>query len=354
MTDHTLWSSHSILLFGRAVIQKPVQYEPQDTRLLLIDSAAMQLPVSFEDVQLAANRIAGHVHRTPVMTSATLDSELEARILFKCENLQRVGAFKARGAVNAVFSLTEEQAAAGVITHSSGNHGAALAYAASLRGIRSTVVIPTTAPELKVEAIVGYGAQVERCLPDERGKTMAKLTAATGARIVHPFNDPDVIAGQGTATMELLDDHPDIDVVVAPIGGGGLLSGAAVVAHHYGKGPVIGAEPELVDDANRSLTSGVLQPAVPDTGTLADGLQVGLGELTFAILSGLSAEIVLVGEDDLVAAALFHLERMKLVVEPSGAAGLAAVRNMTDAIRERTVGVIISGGNTDLGWLSRV
>ena len=308
---------------------------------------------TFDDVRAAAERIAPYVHRTPIMTSATLDRELEAQVFFKCENLQKVGAFKARGAVNTVLSLGYEEAARGVITHSSGNHAAALAYAAAIRGIPCTVLMPDDAPAVKVTAVRGYGAEVVFCKQSEREAACDREREARGSTLVHPFDDPRVVAGQGTAAVELFEDVPDLDVVIAPIGGGGLLSGTALTATAMRPGiRVIGAEPEAVDDAYRSLQTGVRQPRVPNPTTWADGLLTGIGQIPFDILTAAAAEVVTITESAVLRAALFHLQRMKLVVEPSGAAGLAALRTIGDAVSGRRVGVIISGGNTDFRWLT--
>ncbi|HZJ47685.1 MAG TPA: threonine/serine dehydratase [Acidimicrobiia bacterium] len=310
-----------------------------------------ELP-TFEDVQAAARRIEPFVHRTPVMTSATLDRTVGARVFFKCENLQKVGAFKARGAVNAVLSLDDDTAARGVVTHSSGNHGQALAYAASIRGIPCAVVMPDTAPQVKVDAVRGYGADVVFCPQSEREITAERVRGERGAVIVHPFNDPDVIAGQGTAALELVHEVEDLDLLVAPIGGGGLLSGTALVAEAVlPSAAVVGAEPSLVDDAYRSLVSGFRQPRVPRPTTIADGLLTGIGEIAFEILRQRKIEVVTVSEEQIVAAARFFAERMKLVVEPSGATSLAAVSEMGERVSGMRVGVIISGGNTDFAWL---
>ncbi len=312
----------------------------------------MDLP-GFDDVRAAAARIAPHVHRTPVATSATLDRELGARVYFKCENLQKVGAFKARGAVNAVLRLPEAEARRGVVTHSSGNHAAALAYAAAIRGIPCVVVMPDAAPAIKVDAVRGYGAEIVFCPRDERQFVCDRVIRERGLTFVHPFEDPRVIAGQGTAALELLADVPDLDLVIAPVGGGGLLSGTAIAA--AGARPeaeVLGAEPEAADDAARSLATGVRQPAVARPATIADGLLTGLGEIDFAILRAHGVRIVTVAEDAIARAALFLLQRMKLVVEPSAATVLAALRREAPRLRGRRVGAILSGGNTDLRWLS--
>jgi threonine dehydratase len=316
-------------------------------------SEGLSIP-TVEDVRAAAERIASFVHRTPVLTSRTLDRELGAQIFFKAENLQKVGAFKARGATNTVLSLDDAAARRGVATHSSGNHAAALAFAASIRGIPCTVVMPDTAPEIKVTAVRGYGAGVVFCPQSEREATCDRVVAETGATLVHPYDDPRVIAGQGTAALELLEDVPDLDYLIAPVGGGGLMSGTAIVGRALRPSlRLIGAEPAAVDDAFRSLVTGIRQPRIPEPATVADGLLTALSERTFAVLSGLGVSIVTVSEADIIAAARFHLQRMKTVVEPSGAVGLAAVRTIGLGLEGRRVGVIISGGNTDFAWLER-
>jgi threonine dehydratase len=311
-----------------------------------------ELAVTITDVQAAAARIAPYVHRTPVMTSETVDDRFNAEVHFKCENLQKVGAFKARGATNAVLTLSAEDAANGVVTHSSGNHGQAVAYAAAARGIPAWVVMPETANPVKVEAVRGYGAQVVFCEHSERESTANRVRASTGATLVHPFDDAAVIAGQGTAALELLDQVPDLEVVLAPIGGGGLLSGTAVVTRSVRPDAVlIGAEPFAVDDAYRSLVTGHRQPGVPDPHTVADGLLTGIGQIPFDILTACGAEIVRVDESSIIAAAQFMLERMKLVVEPSAATPLAAIATEPERFAGKRVGVIVSGGNTDFAWM---
>ena len=308
--------------------------------------------VTFDDVRAAAERIAGHVHRTPVLRSSTIDAELGASVFFKAENLQKVGAFKARGATNAVLSLPPERARAGVVTHSSGNHGQALAYAARVRSVPAWVVIPDDASEMKVSAVAGYGATVVRCHRSQREAEALRLSVATGATLIHPYDDPAVIAGQGTAALELLEEVPDLDVVIAPVGGGGLLSGTAItVAALAPWADVIGAEPAAVDDAYRSLATGIRQPAVPDPHTLGDGLLTALGEITFPILLGLGVGIITVDEESIVDAGITFLTRMKIVVEPSAATILAAMRTDPGRFAGRRVGAIISGGNTDLAWV---
>ncbi len=307
------------------------------------------MTVTFQDVEAAADRIRPYVHRTPVLTSASIDARTGASVFLKPENLQRVGAFKARGAVNAVLQL--DDGVTGVATHSSGNHGQALAYAASLRGLPAWVVMPSDCNPLKLAAVKGYGAEVILCDHTEREATAVRVRDEHGAAFVHPFDDPHVIAGQGTAALELLEDVPDLDAVIAPIGGGGLLSGTAIAAAGSQPGAAVyGAEPYAVDDAYRSLAAGERLPGVEHPRTLADGLVVGMGALAFAILSNAGVEILRVTEEGIVEAAAFFLERTKLVVEPSAATVLAAVTAHPDRFKGRRVGMILSGGNTDLAW----
>jgi threonine dehydratase len=307
---------------------------------------------SLEQIRAAAMRIAGHVHRTPVVASATLDAMLGAQIHFKCENLQKVGAFKARGATNAVFSLDESQVRRGVITHSSGNHAAALAFACRLRGAACTIVMPRDAPRIKVDAVRGYGAEIVFCERDRRDEVCGELQRKQGSTLVHPFTDPAIIAGQGTAALELLEQVGPLDIVLAPVGGGGLLSGTAIVVKElFPETRVIGAEPFAVDDAYRSLESGELQPTVEGAQSWGDGLMTGLGALNFRILSERDVEIVRVEEDEMVAAARFIVERMKLVVEPSAATVLAAMHRLGAQLKGKRVGAILSGGNTDFAWM---
>ncbi len=310
----------------------------------------MTLPVEYADVEAAALRIAPFVHRTPVFTSATLDRELGASVFFKAENLQKIGAFKARGATNAVLQLSDDVSA--VVTHSSGNHGQAVAYAAAIRNLPAWIVMPRTAPQLKIDAVRSYGAEIVLCDHADRETTAAEVIQRTGAVLIHPFDNPAVIAGQGTATLELLEQVGGLDVIVTPIGGGGLLSGAATVAAAQERAiSVIGAEPFAVDEAFRSLRSGRRLAGVVDPVTLADGLLTGIGARPFAILTALGTDVIRVTETSILEAALFHLQRMKLVVEPSGATPLAALRTEPERFADRRVGVIISGGNTDLSWL---
>ena len=317
-------------------------------------------------VRAAAARIAPWVRRTPVLASASLDAAAGGRIHFKCEPFQRTGSFKFRGASNAVLSLSEEEARRGVVTHSSGNHGAALALAARLRGIPAWVVMPEGAPAVKRAAVEGYGARVVLCAPnaEARAETAARLEREIGAVLVHPYDDPRVIAGQGSAALELLEEIPDLDLVVAPVGGGGLLSGTAIAAGATAGagGPggaaaaveVLGAEPAAADDAARSLAAGRIEPVSPVTAerpaTIADGLRSGLCPRTFAVIHARVARIVTVPEAAIAAAMRTVWERLKVVIEPSAAVAAAAVLG-TGLAAGRRVGVILSGGNVDLDRL---
>ena len=312
----------------------------------------LRLP-SFADVRAAHERIAPFVHLTPVITSRSLDAAVGARLHLKCENLQKVGAFKARGACNAVLSLPDAVAARGVVTHSSGNHGAALAYAASQRGITAHVVMPDNAPRIKVANVEGFGAKVHFCAPTlaAREALCAELVRTTGATLVHPYDDADVIAGQGTATLELLAAHPDLDVVIAPVGGGGLLSGTAIAAHGVNPGvTVLGAEPAGADDAARSFASGRLEP-MPHPATIADGLRGALSARTLLALRTHVQAIGTCSEGAIVAAMRLVWERAKIVIEPSSAVVLAALLEKTLDVQGRRVGVIVTGGNVDLDRL---
>jgi threonine dehydratase len=319
----------------------------------------MATPPTFADVRAAADRIRSRIHRTPVMTSAAIDALTGAQLVFKCENLQKAGAFKARGATNAVLSLDEEAAGRGVATHSSGNHAAALALAARSRGVPAYVVMPRTAPEVKKLAVAGYGAAITFCEPTlaAREAALAAVVTSTGATFIHPYNDPLVIAGQGTAALELLEQSPGLDVVIAPVGGGGLLSGTAIaVAGLAPDTAVIGAEPRGADDAWRSLREGRIVPCT-DPRTIADGLRTSLGELTFAVISKTVEVIVLADEPTIVRATRTIWERMKIVVEPSGALPLAAILTEPARFRGLKVGIVISGGNADLDnlpWLAQL
>lgn len=307
----------------------------------------------FADVESAAKRIEGLVHRTPVATCTTLDGLTGARLYFKCEHLQKAGAFKARGAANAVFSLSDSEAGRGVTTHSSGNHAAALARAARLRDIPAHIVMPSTAPPIKRAAVEGYGAEITLCKPtlEARETTQAEVQARTGATFIHPYDNPQVISGQGTAALELLADVPSLDTLVVPVGGGGLLSGTAIAASGLRPGMAVwGAEPAGADDAFRSLRDGILYPSVRPI-TIADGLLTSLSERTFRIIKGLTEGIVTAHEKTIVRAMRLLWERAKLLVEPSAALPLAAILDHPDQFSGRTIGIILSGGNVNLDAL---
>lgn len=302
-----------------------------------------------EDIRRAAERIGPHVHRTPVLTSDAVNEISGAEVFFKCENLQKAGAFKVRGASNAVFSLSDEQARGGVATHSSGNHAAALALAGGRRGIPVTVVMPDNAPAIKKRAVESYGARIIYCEPtfQAREEMLAQVAERTGAAIVHPFDDPRVIAGQGTAALELFEQAGDLDTVIAPVGGGGLLSGTALAARSLlPDARVLGAEPRNVDDAWQSLKTGRIMPVTGKT-SIADGLLGRLGSLTFPIIREHVAGIVTVGEASIVDAMRLVWERLKLVVEPSAAVAVAALLRQPEEFQGRRVGIILSGGNVD-------
>lgn len=308
------------------------------------------MAVTLQEIQEAYRRVHPHVHRTPVITSRYLSECAGGQLFFKCENLQRAGSFKIRGATNAVFSLSEEEAGRGVVTHSSGNHAQALALAARTRGIRAIVVMPDNAPAVKVAAVRSYGGEVVFCAPtlEAREQTAQQVIARTGATLIHSYNDERVIAGQGTLGLELLEQIPELDVLLVPVGGGGLISGVAVAAKGLRPGiRVVGCEPARADDAYRSLRAGRILPA-GQADTIADGLRTSLGEITFALIRQWVDDIVLVSEEAIVQAMRLCFERLKLVVEPSGAVPLAAVLEKRVDVRGLRVGVILSGGNVDL------
>lgn len=316
-------------------------------------SVAPGIAVDLAAIRAAHARIAPHVERTPVMTSRALDAAVGARLHFKCENFQEVGAFKARGAANAVFTLTDAEAACGVVTHSSGNHGAALAWAAARRGIRAWIVMPESAPAIKQANVRAHGGEVRLCAPTvaAREAACAAVQAETGATLVHPYNDWRVIAGQGTAALELLAEVPDLDAVVAPVGGGGLLSGTAIAAKALRPDiRVWGAEPSGADDAQRSLAAGRIIPQ-DNPRTIADGLLTSLGTLTFAVISRLADGIATATEDGIVHAMRLTWERMRIVVEASSAVPLACLAERTLDLAGQKVGIILTGGNVDLDRL---
>ncbi|MBW2261155.1 MAG: pyridoxal-phosphate dependent enzyme [Deltaproteobacteria bacterium] len=311
----------------------------------------MSTAPTLEDVRRAAERIAPYAHRTPVLTSRSIDAIVGSQLFFKCENLQRVGAFKFRGACNTVMSLTEEEASRGVATHSSGNHAAALTLAASLRGAPAHIVMPRTSPEVKKRAVAGYGASITYCEPtlEARESTLDEVVARTGATFVHPYNDHRIIAGQGTAGLELMEDVPGLDTVMTPVGGGGLLSGTSIsVTSLDPTVRVIAAEPEGADDAHRSLIEGRIVPSV-EPRTICDGLLTSLGEKTFAIIRNNVERIVTVSDAAVLEAMRLVWERMKVVIEPSAAVTLGVLLERKIDLTGRRIGIVFSGGNVDLG-----
>ncbi len=309
----------------------------------------MYIP-SFDDVKAAHERIRPHIHRTPVLTSSYFDNLSGANLFFKCENFQKAGVFKARGASNAVFGLSDAAAAKGVATHSSGNHGLSLSYAASRRGIPAIVVMPRTAPEAKKDAVRGYGAKIVECEPStsSREAVFAEVVASSGADFVHPYNDPRVIAGQATCSLELIEQTGHLDALIAPIGGGGMISGSCLAMSHLSPDTKIyAAEPKNADDAYRSLKAGhIIADDAPQT--VADGLKVPLKELTWHFVSNHVSEILLASEREIIDAMYLIWQRMKIVVEPSSAVTLSTILKNRQLFEDRRVGVILTGGNVDL------
>ena len=308
---------------------------------------------TFENVSEAAARIADEIHRTPVLLCRSLDALYGMRLFFKCETFQKVGAFKYRGATNAVRLLSKEEAERGVVTHSSGNHAQALALAARRHSIPAWIVMPTNAPGVKRRAVEGYGATIIPCEPtlEAREQGARKVLEETGATFIHPYDDARIIAGQGTAGLELMETVPGLDAVIAPVGGGGLCSGTCIAVKGLSPGtPVYGAEPSAADDARQSLEAGALIP-VGRADTIADGLRTSLSPLTFSILRRHVSGIVCAEEDEIVTAMRAILERMKIVVEPSAAVPLAALARLKDELAGKRIGVILSGGNVDFDHL---
>ena len=305
---------------------------------------------NLNDIRQAAERIKPYAHRTPVLTNESLDRKVDAQVFLKCENLQKVGAFKFRGACNAVYSLTDEGAACGVCTHSSGNHAQALALAAKMRGIPAYIVMPNNAPSVKKNAVAGYGGLITFCEPtlEARESTLEGIRRETGATMVHPYNDEHVITGQGTAALELLEDVPDLDVIITPVGGGGLLSGTAIAATELKKGiRVIAGEPEMADDAFRSLQAGKIIPSVSPK-TIADGLLTSLGTVTFPIVRKHVEQIITVSEAGIIETMKYVWERAKIIIEPSSAVAVGVLWERKIDLRGFKVGIILSGGNVDL------
>lgn len=308
---------------------------------------------TYDDVLAAHARIEPHILRTPVLTSSTLDALTGASLFFKCENFQKAGAFKVRGASNAVFGLREDQLARGVATHSSGNHALSLSYAAGRRGIPCTVVMPRTAPDAKKDAVRGYGGVIVECEPStsSREAVFAEVQERTGADFVHPYNDPRVIAGQGTCSRELMEQVPGLEAVVAPIGGGGMISGTCLTLSATAPGvEIFAAEPVNADDAARSFRAGhIIADDAPDT--VADGLKVPLKDLTWHFVKHHVTDVLTATEDEIVEAMKLHWKRMKIVIEASCSVPLAVILKNPERFRGKRVGVILTGGNVDLDKL---
>jgi threonine dehydratase len=304
----------------------------------------------FQDIQEAHELIKGQVHRTPVLTSQSINEITGGKLFFKCENFQKVGAFKFRGASNAVLSLGKNQLLKGVCTHSSGNHAAALALAARMRGIPAYIVMPDNAPAIKKKAVESYGGRITYCQPtlESREQTLLEIADKTGAKEIHPYNNFQVICGQGTAAKELIEDAGNFDIILCPVGGGGLLSGTAISARALNpNGLVIAAEPEGADDAYRSFHAKMLVPSI-NPKTIADGLLTSVGELNFRIIQRKTDEIVTVSDRAIIRAMRMIWERMKIIVEPSAAVPLAAILENKVDVNGKRVGIILSGGNVDL------
>lgn len=310
----------------------------------------MNIPINITHIKEAHDRIKPVIHCTPVLTSEGINSIINSKVYFKSENFQKVGAFKARGAINAVLSLNKEELSKGVATHSSGNHAAALALAAKNQNVKAYIVMPRTAPQVKIDAVKEYGAEIEFCEPtlQARESTLKKVVDRTGAIFIHPYDNYDIIAGQGTAALELLDQSPNLDLVMAPIGGGGLMSGTALsVSSLSPKTKIFGVEPVGADDALRSFQQGRIIPSV-NPKTIADGLLTSLSEKTFQIIVTHVNEILTVKEESIVQAMKLIWERVKIVVEPSGAVPFAAVLEYDLGKQFKKIGIILSGGNVNL------
>lgn len=312
--------------------------------------------LTYEDVCSAARLLAGHALRTPVKCSAAVDAELDAKVFFKCENLQRGGAFKFRGAFNTLSRLPAEQLRRGVAAYSSGNHAQAVARAAQVLGVPAYIVMPENAPAIKKAATEGYGARIVFCAPTQaaREATVEQVVRETGAHFIHPYNDYNVIAGQATAGLELLQDIPDLDIVMSPVGGGGLMSGTALISRYETAGrkvvQIFGAEPAKVDDARRSFYSGLIETNAT-TDTIADGLRTTLGEKTIEIIRRHVDDILTVSEESIIEAMRLIWERMKIVIEPSCAVPFAVVLTYPERFQGKRTGIILTGGNVDLGNL---
>jgi len=304
-------------------------------------------------IDFVAKKIAPYIHKTPVLTSTQLNEMVGATLFFKCENFQKMGAFKIRGASNALLHLTDEEKAKGVVTHSSGNFAQAVSLAAKNLGIKAYIVMPSSAPKVKQQAVAGYGGEITICEPTlkAREETAQKIVAKKGATFLHPSNQIEVILGNATAAKEMLEEQPNLDVILAPVGGGGLIAGTALSTHFYGKNCItIGAEPFEVDDAYRSLQSGKIETN-ETTNTIADGLRTNLGDVNFPIIQDHVSEIIRITEEEIVAALKLIWTRLKIICEPSCAVPFAAVLREKEKFADKKVGIIITGGNVDLGGL---
>lgn len=312
------------------------------------------MPITAAQLEVARDRINSSIHQTPVLTSHTLNQLAGGELFFKCENLQKIGAFKIRGGMNAVLSLNADELSKGIATHSSGNHAQAIALAAKMTGTKAYIVMPSNSPQVKVDAVKGYGAEVFLCEPtlEARESTLQEVVNRTGATFIHPFNDERVIAGQATCTMELLEQAGNLDAIIAPVGGGGLLSGTLLAARYFSPATkVYAGEPEGAADAIRSVQEGKIEKA-PYINTIADGLLTNLGSITFPIIKEHITAVLTVSDTEIIQAMQLFYERMKLVVEPSGAVTLAAVLKNKELFSGKRTGIIISGGNVDILKLS--
>jgi threonine dehydratase len=308
------------------------------------------MKITKANIDAAANRIAPYIHNTPIMTCKSINELYGLDLYFKCENFQKIGAFKIRGGMNASLQLTKEQLEKGVATHSSGNHAQALAFAAKMLGINAYIVMPESSPQVKVNAVKGYGAEVTICASNQaaRESTLEAIVERAGATFIHPYDNDEVITGQATCVKEMIEAMPDIDIVVTPVGGGGLLSGTCLGAHYFKPGlKVYAGEPEGAADAVLSIQSGKVEKA-PFVNTIADGLLTTLSERTLEIIQAHVADILLVSEDEIKAALRLVYERMKIIIEPSCAVPLAAVLKNADLFKGKKVGIILTGGNVDL------
>jgi threonine dehydratase len=311
------------------------------------------MDITKQHIEEAHERIKPFVHKTPVLTCSTIDEISGANVYFKCENFQKIGAFKIRGAMNAVTTLSKEELANGIATHSSGNHAQAIAYAAKQMGAKAFIVMPSTSPKVKVDAVIGYGAEITFCEPDQQAResTLKEIVGRTGAEFIHPYNDHRVITGQATTAKELIEEIPGLDHIIAPVGGGGLLSGTLLSAQYFSPSTIVyAAEPEGAADAVRSLKHKKIETAAY-VKTIADGLLTTLGDKTFPIISQYVKDILTVSDEEIIDALRLVYERMKLVVEPSAVVTLAALLKNKELFKGKKVGIIFSGGNVDLAKL---